>query len=1129
MGMPTRPSPRKTSFPLVRWLLCVALLAPASGAHALSDFVTFETGQVRPLALSPDGTRLFAVNTPDNRLEIFTVGAGGLTSEASVPVGMEPVAVAARNDDEVWVVNHLSDSVSIVDVAANPPRVTRTLLVGDEPNDIVFAGPGFDRAFISTAHRGQNAPHAFDDFEDDGIGRADVWAFYANALGAALGGTPLSVVTVFGDKPRGLTVTNGGTRVHVAVFRSGNQTTPVSEGAVCDGGVGAAQCSAIQDGIHMPLGLPGDQTPGGLPAPNANHEAIGGPETGLIVKFDSTSGIWTDELGRNWNNAVRFSLPDKDVFEIDASANPPAVVKDGGVNPEDDRGCAGVGTILFNLATKPGTNLIYATSTEAVNEIRFEGPGTAFNKPSGDPDSVQGHIHEARIAVIDPSTCDVDSRHLNKHILYGPGPTVFAGGKGKADSLATPLDMAFSSDGSTLYVAAFGSSKVGVFDTTALENDTFTPDSANHISVTGGGPSGVVLDEVRDQLYVLTRFDNAVVTVDLSTSTQVDQAAMNNPEPAHVVTGRQFLYDADLTSGNGEASCSSCHLFGDMDDLSWDLGDPDGNNVPFNSNPDGPIGGDDPLHPMKGPMVTQTLRGMANHGPMHWRGDRTGAQGPGDDPVGGLDEEAAFNAFNVAFPGLLGRDAGELDPGDMQAFTDFVLEVTLPPNPIRQLNNVLRADEASGRDIYLNRPGTDQIARCNDCHTLDPVNGFFGTDGRTTFENEPQNMKVAHLRNQYQKVGMFGMPDIPFINPIGNTDQGPQVRGTGFLHDGSVDTVFNFFRATVFSLSNTDRRDLEAFMMAFDTTLAPIVGQQVTRTDTSAATVDPRIDLMIARALTAFPLVDHVGATECDLIVKGIVNGEARGWVMLGDGTFRSDKAAEAVLSESALRELADTPGQPLTFTCVPPGSGERMGIDRDRDGTLDGDETVAVACPATPDACTGLPSRGKALLLLKDTGADGTGPKDKLTFKWTKGPAAVQADFGAAGDRHFCFYEDAGGGPVLVLEMTAPGSGFQAISDKGWKYADGSAAADGVKKVIQKGGAAGKSRIILSGKDASLPPEFGTLATPSPGVVGWAVRVHNEDNATCFGADFDALTDVVAIADTPGKKRIVKLKRTEP
>ena len=38
-----------------------------------------------------------------------------------MPVGLEPVAVAARTDAEVWVVNLLSDSVSIVDVASRPP------------------------------------------------------------------------------------------------------------------------------------------------------------------------------------------------------------------------------------------------------------------------------------------------------------------------------------------------------------------------------------------------------------------------------------------------------------------------------------------------------------------------------------------------------------------------------------------------------------------------------------------------------------------------------------------------------------------------------------------------------------------------------------------------------------------------------------------------------------------------------------------------------------------------------------------------------------------------------------------------------------------------------------------------
>ena len=111
----------------IAWILVLLAVVPAA-----AGFVTFESGQVRPLALSPDGTHLFAVDTPDDRLEIFTVGSGTLTHVDhvdSVTVGLEPVAVAARTDSEVWVVNHLSDSVSIVDVGSSPPRVTRTLEV----------------------------------------------------------------------------------------------------------------------------------------------------------------------------------------------------------------------------------------------------------------------------------------------------------------------------------------------------------------------------------------------------------------------------------------------------------------------------------------------------------------------------------------------------------------------------------------------------------------------------------------------------------------------------------------------------------------------------------------------------------------------------------------------------------------------------------------------------------------------------------------------------------------------------------------------------------------------------------------------------------------------------------------
>jgi hypothetical protein len=37
------------------------------------SYTLFESGQVRPLAISPGGKLLHATNTPDNRLEIFRI------------------------------------------------------------------------------------------------------------------------------------------------------------------------------------------------------------------------------------------------------------------------------------------------------------------------------------------------------------------------------------------------------------------------------------------------------------------------------------------------------------------------------------------------------------------------------------------------------------------------------------------------------------------------------------------------------------------------------------------------------------------------------------------------------------------------------------------------------------------------------------------------------------------------------------------------------------------------------------------------------------------------------------------------------------------------------------------------
>jgi hypothetical protein len=122
----------------------------------------------------------------------------------------------------------------------------------------------------------------------------------------------------------------------------------------------------------------------------------------LIVGINPSTSNWEDELGRDWNNAVRISLPDLDVFEMDANANPPI----------ETNSISGVGTILFNMIVNPANGNLYVTNPEANNRVRFEGMGNYVSSPladpkrdpqtvvpSSDPPSVREHLHGSRWSI----------------------------------------------------------------------------------------------------------------------------------------------------------------------------------------------------------------------------------------------------------------------------------------------------------------------------------------------------------------------------------------------------------------------------------------------------------------------------------------------------------------------------------------------------------------------------------------------------------------------------------------------------------------------------------------------------------------------------------------------------------
>jgi hypothetical protein len=210
------------------------------------------------------------------------------------------------------------------------------------------------------------------------------------------------------------------------------------------------------------------------------------------------------------------------------------------------------------------------------------------------------------------------------------------------------------------------------------------------------------------------------------------------------------------------------------------------------------------------------------------------------------------------------------------------------------------------------------------------------------------------LRNVYEKVGAFGFTGLR----LNDFDPRPdQIRGYGVEHDGSIGDIstFLFFAGFVFPDGIAQKQAVMDFVLGYPSNLAPIVGQQVTRSASSDAAVDQRIDLLVGQARSEWIVKGNHGPMACDLIVDGVVEGERRGWVFdLASELFESDRQGEAPLTDAELRALAATPGQELTYTCVPPGSGPRMGVDRDGDGARDRDEVASFTNPRSAGSLVG-------------------------------------------------------------------------------------------------------------------------------------------------------------------------------
>ena len=469
-------------------------------------------------------------------------------------------------------------------------------------------------------------------------------------------------------------------------------------------------------------------------------------------------------------------------------------------------------------------------------------------------------------------------------------------------NVAQPTGVAVDSGGN-VYVAGYASSNIGVFTSTGAFLATIP---------TLSGPYGLAYSAASDSLYCYHRGAATVSRFDLTAgipSGATASASLIDPTYDNVAAGRRIFVDASH-SEKGTTTCGSCHIEGRTDLEGWDLSKyhDDGDSFSL-ANP--PTGFED----RKGIMQTQDLRSIEESVPYHWRG-----------------EQKDLIDFNSAFVDLL--KGTELSQAEFDDFQAYVFSLRYPSNPFQCLDRGTSQRAFDGFLLYSNKAFVPDSVSCNACHALPSTTDGSISDPLGAGNELPGlNVDTAQLRGLWEKLSD--------ISHVSNANAGFfNMLGDGFSHSGTDIAIEAFLKRVFPDMEPQEESDVAGFMHELDSGIAPAANwsELLGPTNPNGASF----------------LISQAEAGNCDLAAHawfpsgpgysrtGLVYDPVQDLFLLDDGVSTVSPATLSAAAASGVNVL---------LLGTPVGSGQRLGVDRDRDGLFDAAEISQGTNPADPDS----------------------------------------------------------------------------------------------------------------------------------------------------------------------------------